>query len=254
MTKTSYLRYQWHAGYALFLKEWRSYFSTLLGSLFLFFFAIILGALPIYIGNFIARDQASLNALFESVPWVFLIFIPAITMRLWSEERNTGTIEILMTLPIAPITSVLAKFFSAWAFAGLGLILTFPFWITINILGDPDNAVALGGYIAAFILAGSLIAVGGFFSSLTKNQITAFITTTGMCFLLIVSGSRGVLSVFQDWAPEILLRFIAELSLLNHFLDMQRGLFSIQSLVYLFSLMGLFLFLNAAILDKVKAQ
>jgi ABC-2 type transport system permease protein len=175
-------------------------------------------------------------------------------MRLWSEERKSGTIELLMTLPISPVALVLGKFFAAWAFTCSALALTFPFWITVNLLGTPDNGVIIGGYLACFIVSGSLVAIGSFFSCLTKNQITAFITTTSVCFVLIVSGSRGVLSAFADWAPEFLYRFIAELSILDHFLDMQRGLFSLSGLVYFFSLTAIFLFLTIWSLDKVKAR
>ena len=145
--------------------------------MFLTIFVASTGAFAFYIGGFFDRGQADLYPFFPYHPWLYLLLVPAVAMRLWAEERKTGTIELLMTLPVSPVEAILGKFFAAWAFIGLALVCTFPMWITVNVLGDPDNGVILTSYLGSFLMAGAFLAIGSFVSAMTKNQVIAFIVS-----------------------------------------------------------------------------
>lgn len=169
--------------FIIFRRELASYFATPLAYIFIVIFLVMAGTFAFFIGNFFNRGQADLQPFFQFHPWLYLVLIPALSMRLWAEERKTGTIELFLTLPISMTQAVLGKFLAAWAFAGIALILTFPFWITVNILGSPDNGVILASYIGSFLMAGAYLAIGGALSALTKSQIIAFVVTAAVCFL-----------------------------------------------------------------------
>ena len=181
-------------------RELGAYFSTPLAYVFIVIFLALSGAMTFFMGAFFERGQADLNSFFSFHPWLYLFLIPAISMRLWAEERKTGTIELLLTLPIPTWIIVIGKFLAAWAFIAIALGLTFPLWITVNYLGSPDNGVILASYIGSLVMAGGYLSIGSFLSAVTKNQVIAFILTAVVCFLFLMSGVELVQSFFQGWA------------------------------------------------------
>jgi len=175
-------------------------------------------------------------------------------MRLWAEERKTGSIEILMTLPVSTTDAVLGKFLAAWGFIGIALSLTFSMWITVNVLGDPDNGVILAGYLGSFLMASAFLAIGSCISALTKNQVIAFIVAVTVCFLFTMSGLELVLNFFQAWAPELLVRTVASMSFLTHFTAIMKGVIELRDLVFFASLIAFWLFVNIVVIDLKKAS
>ncbi|HTI85041.1 MAG TPA: ABC transporter permease, partial [Alphaproteobacteria bacterium] len=186
---------------SVFRRELAAYFATPLAYVFIFIFLVLSGATTFFLGNFFERGQADLAPFFGFHPWLYLLLVPAIAMRLWADERKTGTIELLLTLPVSIGQAVVGKFLAAWAFAGIALALTFPMWITVNYLGSPDNGVILTSYIGSFVMAGSYLAIGAAFSALSKNQVIAFVLAAVFCLLFTVSGTPLVLNAFSTWAP-----------------------------------------------------
>ena len=238
----------------IFRRELASHFATPLAYVFIVIFLVLAGILTFFLGDFFGRGQADLRPFFLFHPWLYLILIPALSMRLWAEERKSGTIELFLTLPIRIGEAVLGKFLAAWCFAGIALLLTFPFWITVNYLGSPDNGVILASYIGSFLLAGALLAIGGAVSAATKNQVIAFVVTAAIAFLLTVAGSQVVLGVFAGWAPEGVVRAVAAASLLRHFGTVTAGVIDLRDLVYFLSIMIAFLAANAILVDLKKAD
>jgi len=177
-------------------RELGAYFGTPLAYVFVVIFVALTGAFAFFIGNFFERGQADLQPFFSYHPWLYLLLVPAIAMRLWAEERKAGTIELLMTLPISTGEAIVGKFLAAWIFIGIALVLTFPMWITVNVLGNPDNGVILASYIGSFLMAGAFLAIGSCVSALTKNQVIAFIVSVVVCFLFTVSGLPLVIDFF----------------------------------------------------------
>ena len=233
-------------------RELISYFATPVAYVFITIFLLLSGLFTFYLGNFFEIGQASLGSFFEWHPWLYLFLIPAITMRLWSEEKKSGTIELLTTLPVSTLNIVLGKFMAAWLFTFLALILTFPMWITVNYLGNPDNGVIMASYIGSFLMAGGYLSIGIFISSLTKNQVIAFIISVTVCFLFTVSGLPIVLDFFSNWAGEAITDVIASFSFLANYSDISRGIIDFRTLVYFLSLIFLFLYLNVITLDNSR--
>jgi ABC-2 type transport system permease protein len=240
--------------FTIFRRELTTYFSTPLAYVFIVIFLALSGALAFYAGAFFDRNQADLNSFFTFNPWLFLIFAPAIAMRLWSEERKSGTVEILMTLPITIGQAVVGKFFAAWVFLLLALALTFPLWLTINYLGDPDNTVIFGGYLGSWLMAGAFLGLCSCLSALTKNQVIAFILGAAVSFLFMMSGLTMVLSIFQGWAPAFIIDLVSSLSFLTHFNGIAKGVIDLRSVVYFISFIVLVLFLNTIIIEFKKAS
>ncbi|MGH6660557.1 MAG: ABC-2 transporter permease [Rhodospirillales bacterium] len=234
-------------------REIASYFATPLAYIFIVIFLALTGAFAFYVGGFFIREQADLEPFFVYHPWLYLMLIPAVAMRLWAEERKTGTIEVLMTLPVTATEAVLGKYLAAWGFAGIALALTFPMWITVNILGDPDNGVIMASYIGSFLMAGAFLAIGSCISSLTKNQVIAFIVAATVCFLFTLSGLELVLNFFRAWAPELLIRTIASMSFLSHFTAVTKGVIELRDLIFFASLIVFWLFANVVAVDFRKA-
>ncbi len=234
-------------------REFAGYFATPLAAVFITIFVAMTGALAFYIGNFFERGQADLYPFFAYHPWLYLFLVPAISMRLWAEERKSGTIELLMTLPISPLEAVAGKFLAAWAFIGLALALTLPMWLTANYLGDPDNGVIVASYLGSFLMAGAFLAIGAFISALTKNQVIAFILSATVCFLFVLSGMELVQKSLRGWLPEFVVTAFASMSFLSHFEQITRGVLSLHSLVFFVSLIAFFLFANVIALDQKKA-
>lgn len=237
---------------AIARRELTAYFSTPLAYVFLVAFVASAGAATFYFGGFMERRQADLTPFFDFHPWLYLVFIPAVGMRLWAEERRQGTSELLMTLPVTAWQAVLGKFLAAWAFVGIALALTFPIWISVNSLGSPDNGVILAGYVASLLMAGALVAVTSFASSLTNSQVIAFVLGVVASFLLLMSGLPLVLNLFTGWAPQYVVDLVASFSLLTHFDAVARGVLDMRSIVFFASLILLFLFLNRQVVEVWK--
>ena len=234
-------------------RELYGYFSTPVAYVFIVVFLFLTGIFTFYVGAFFEGSQADLEPFFRFHPWLYLFLIPAIAMRLWSKERKTGTIELLMTLPVSTWEAVLGKFLAAWYFSGVALGLTFPMWITVNYLGNPDNTVIVAGYIGSFLMAGGFLAIGSCISALTKSQVIAFVISVVICFLFILSGFPLVLDFFQGWAPQALIDAIASFSFLTHFDSIQKGVIDLRDLVYYAALIAFWLYANVVIIQTRKA-
>ncbi len=234
-------------------REFAAYFATPIATVFLVIFVALTGAFAFYVGGFFERGQADLSTFFIYHPWLYLILVPAIGMRLWAEESKSGTIELLMTQPISPWEAILGKFAAAWGFIGLALVLTFPMWFTVNVLGRPDNGVIVASYLGSFLMAGAYLAVASCISALTKNQVIAFVVAAAVCFLLVMSGLELVQNVFRAWAPAQLVSAIASLSFLSHFDNITKGLLDLPAIVFYVSLIVFALFANRIIIDLRKA-
>lgn len=239
---------------AVFRRELRSYFATPLAYVFIVIFLILMGTFTFYLGSFYERGQADLDAFFNYHPWLYLFLVPAIAMRLWAEERKTGSVELLMTLPITPWQAVLGKFLAAWVFTGIALVLTFPIWITVNYLGDPDNGAVLAGYVGSFLMAGGFLAIGSCLSATTSNQVIAFVVTVVVSFGFLLSGFPLVLDLFSSWAPQTIVDGIASLSFLTHFANISKGVIEVRDLVYFGLVIGTFLFANTIVLQWKQAD
>jgi ABC-2 type transport system permease protein len=235
-------------------RELVAYFASPLAYVFIVIFLAFAGALGFYLGGFFQRGQADLVSFFLFHPWLFMVLVPAIGMRLWAEERRSGTIELLMTLPVTPIEAVLGKFLAAWAFTTIALALTFPMWLTVNYLGEPDNGVILASYVGSWLMAGAFLALSSCISALTKNQVIAFVVGAAASFLFLVSGLDLVLDAFRAWAPAYLVDLVASLSFLTHFGTVTRGVIGLPTVVFLVSLMLLCLFINTQVIEIEKAR
>jgi ABC-2 type transport system permease protein len=239
---------------AVFMRELVGYFTTPVAYVFLIVFLALAGALTFYIGNFFDRNQADLEAFFAFHPWLYLFLIPAIAMRLWAEERKSGTVELLLTYPVSLWDAVLGKFLAAWLFAGLALVLTFPVWLTVNYLGSPDNGAILAGYIGSFMMAGGYLAIGSCISAATKNQVIAFVLAAALCFLFTLGGTSLVLGAAGSVFPPAIVELIASFSFLNHFEQIKKGVIDLRDVVFFLSVIGVFLFANTLVLDLKKGQ
>jgi ABC-2 type transport system permease protein len=233
-------------------RELNAYFATPVAWVFIVIFLLLQGTLTFSLGDFFDRNQADLLPFFQFLPWVFVLLVPAITMRLWAEERRLGTIELLLTLPISQTQAVVGKFLAAWAFCTLALALTFPFVVTVNVLGSPDNGMILAGYIGSVLIAGAFLSVGAAFSALTKNQVIAFVLGVAVCFVFAASSYPLVTDFLGRNAPT-LVGLARELSLVAHFENFTRGLIEARDLLFLVSFIGFWLFVNTVILEHRKA-
>jgi ABC-2 type transport system permease protein len=237
------------AVWAIFKREFAAYFATPLAYVFIVIFLFTMGAFTFYIGRFFESNIASLDIFFSYQPWLYLFFLPAIAMRLWAEERRTGTMELLLTLPVPLWATVVGKFLAAWAFTGVALALTFPIWITVNYLGHPDNGVIFASYIGSFLMAGAYLSIGACISATTKNQVIAFVVSVVVCFLFTISGAPLVLDFFRSWAPFVLVNAVASFSFLTHFIAISQGVIDLRDLIFFFSLIALFLAANIVVVD-----
>ena len=235
-------------------RELRSYFATPVAYVFIVIFLVLSSAFTFYLGNFYERGQADLLPFFSFLPWLYLFLVPAVSMRLWSEERKSGTIELLLTLPITMWQAVTGKFLAAWLFIGIALALTFPLWITVNYLGYPDNGVIFASYLGAWLMAGAFLAIGSCISAATRNQVVAFILTVVVCFLLVMAGFPLVLDAFRSWAPQVLVDAIASLSFLTHFSSISKGVIDLRDLLYFVLMTGFWLYASAIVIDLKKAD
>lgn len=238
---------------AVMRRELRGYFATPLAYVFIVIFLVLAGWFTFNFGNFYDGGQASLAPFFNYHPWLYLFLVPALSMRLWAEEHKTGTIELLMTLPLDVWQSVAGKFIAAWAFTALALALTFPVWITVNYLGEPDNGVIVAAYLGSLMMAGGFLAIGSFVSATTNNQVIAFIVTVVICFILLMAGFQPLLSPLVGWVPLPIIDAVASLSFLTHFASISKGVIDARDIVYFALLIGTFLYANVLVLHMKKA-
>jgi ABC-2 type transport system permease protein len=240
------------AAIAIALRELSAYFATPLAYVFLLMFSSLASVFTFHVGSFYARGQADLQPFFGFHPWLYLFLVSAIAMRLWAEERKTGTLELLLTQPVALWAAVLGKFLAGWLFLGLALLMTVPVWLTVNYLGDPDNGAILAAYLGSWLLAGGFLALGCFTSALTQNQVVAFILSAVLCFLFVMTGFPMVLDAFTGWAPAALVDAVASTSLLFHFQDLSRGVLSLADLGYFLVFIAGWLAATAIVIDMKK--
>lgn len=240
----------------LFMKEFTSYFKSPLGYVFLVIFLFGIGYLTFEPGrgSFFYLKEASLTPFFRYLPWMFLFLIPAVSMRLWAEEKKSGTIELLLTMPITIKQAVLAKFLASWAFIAVALLGTFPMIVTVLYLGNPDLGVIFLGYFAAFLMAGALLSIGGFFSALTKNQVVSFILTVCVSFLILMAGSPPVLEFISTFLPKYFVDLFESLSILNHFDSLERGVLSLGNIWFFAIMIGSWLYGSFILLKENKAN
>ncbi len=242
-----------HAVRTIFRRELAAYFATPLAYVFIVIFLALTGSFTFFLGNFFERGQADLQPFFLFHPWLYLFLVPAIAMRLWAEERRSGTIELLMTLPTTTFAAVLGKFLAAWVFAGIALLLTFPIWVIVNYLGEPDNGAILVSYVGSWLMAGAFIAIGACTSALTKNQVIAFVLAAAACFLFLMSGLDLVLAAFRPWAPPLVVDTVASFSFLTHFGQLTKGVIDLATLLFFGSLIVVCLIVNTLLVDLEKA-
>jgi ABC-2 type transport system permease protein len=242
-----------HNIYIIAKRDFQAYFATPVAYVFLVIFLAMTGSFAFFLGGFFSRGQADLVSFFSYHPWLYLALIPAISMRLWAEERNSGTIELLMTLPISTTEAVVGKFLAAWAFTAIALALTFPMWVTVNVLGNPDNGVIIASYIGSFFMAGAFLSIGACLSAGTKSQVIAFIMAATVCFLFTMSGLDLVLNFFRVWAPDVLVETIASFSFLTHFQAVTNGVIDLRDAIFFLSLIAFWLFANVIVVDMKKS-
>ncbi|MFA3789532.1 ABC transporter permease subunit [Aliiglaciecola sp. SL4] len=238
----------------LFKREIASFFATPVAYVFITIFLILSAVFAFFIGNLYEREQADLLPFFNFHPWLYLFLVPAIAMRTWSEERKSGSIELLMTLPISSLQAVIAKFLASWAVLGLSLLLTFPLWLTINYLGEPDNGVVVAAYLGSWLMAGAFLAIGMCMSAMTKNQVVAFILAVVVCFLFVVSGSNIVLDAFKNWAPSMLIDTVASFSFLTHYESLAKGVIALNDVGYFCISIVIWLYASLLIIERKKAD
>ena len=231
-------------------REFKGYFDTPVASVFMVIFLLLSGIFTFYVGHFFEQGNANLEPFFEGHPWLYLFLMPALSMRLWAEERRVGTFELLMTLPVTVWQAVWGKFLAAWCFALLNLSLTFPIWITVNYLGHPDNGVIIAGYLASSLVAASFLALGGCISALCRSQVVAFIISVTLCFLWMLTGFPLVVGFFESLSlPQIFMDTLSNFSINTNFSDMSKGLINLRQLLYFCSFIAMWLYMTVLIVS-----
>ena len=234
-------------------RELASYFTSPVAYVFLVIFLLMTGFFTFTAGNFFERGEASLAAFFGWHPWVYLVLVPAVGMRLWAEERRSGTLELLLTMPVTPWQVIVAKFVASWIFIGVALALTFPAIITVNVLGDPDNGVILAGYLGSLFLAGAYLAITCMTSAMTRNQVVAFILAVVICLFLILAGFNPVTDLLVRWASPAFVDTVAAFSVVTHYDGFQRGVIDLRDLLFFLSVIGFALFATGVIIRGHRA-
>jgi len=234
-------------------RELAAYFQSPVAYVFLVIFLLLAGVFTFTFGGFFERGEASLSAFFNWMPWLFLFLVPAVGMRLWSEERRLGTMELLLTMPVASWQAILGKFVASWLFLAIALALTFPMIVTVNWLGDPDNGVIASGYVGALLLAGAYLAISSMTSAMTRNQVIAFIVAVVLCLLLILVGFSPVTDMLSRWASPRVVESVARFSVLTHYDGFQRGVIESRDLLYFLSVMAFSLFATGVVIRGHRA-
>ncbi|HEX9397751.1 MAG TPA: ABC transporter permease [Burkholderiales bacterium] len=234
-------------------RELASYFSSPVAYVFLVIFLLLAGFFTFTAGSFFERGEASLAAFFGWHPWLYLVLVPAVGMRLWAEERRSGTLELLLTMPVAPWEAIVAKFLASWLFLAVALALTFPAIVTVNVLGEPDNGMIFAGYLGSLFLAGAYLAISCMTSAMTRNQVVAFILSVVLCLFLILAGFNPVTDLMVRWASPALVDTVAAFSVVTHFDNFQRGVIDLRDLAYFLSVIGFALFATGVIIRNHRA-
>ena len=243
----------WNNIKAIMKRELGGYFTSPIAYVFLIIFLLLTGFFTFTIGNFFERGEASLVSFFTWHPWLYLFLVPAVGMRLWSEERRLGTMELLLTMPLTTWQAIVGKFLASWVFLGLALALTFPVWITVNWLGSPDNGIILAGYVGSLFLAGSYLAISCMTSALTRNQVISFILSVMICLFLILAGYTPVTDLLTRFASPVVVDIIAAFSVMTHFEGFQRGVIDLRDFVFFASVIGFALFTTGVIIRSQRA-
>lgn len=235
----------------IFARELKGYFATPVAYVFLVIFLLLAGVLTFWVGRWFESGQANLLAFFNFHPWLYLVLMPAIAMRMWAEERNTGSIELLLTLPVTLKDAVLGKFLAAWAFAGIALMLTFPMWILVNYLGEPDNGVIFASYLGSWLMAGAFLSIGSCMSAATRSQVIAFVLTVvvGLAFLFF-----GLINAAGSLIPQGLADILAQLGFITHFNSISKGVLDLRDLLFFLTVIGVFLYATAVVIELKKAD
>ena len=247
------MRSHWAAISAVAKRELAAYFESPVAYVFLVIFLLLSGFFTFTFGGFFERGEASLAAFFNWLPWLFLFLVPAAGMRLWSEERRLGTLELLLTMPVASWQAILGKFLASWLFLAIALALTFPMIVTVNWLGDPDNGVIASGYVGALLLAGAYLAISSMTSAMTRNQVIAFIVAVVLCLLLILVGFTPVTDMLARWASPPVVESVARFSVLTHYDGFQKGVIDTRDLAYFLSVVAFSLFATGVIIRGHRA-
>ena len=237
----------------VFKRELSGYFTTPVALVFIVIFLFLAGGFTFNLGGYFERGQADMVVFFNFHPWLYLFLIPAVSMRLWAEERKSGTIELLLTLPVALSAAVVGKFLAAWAFAGIALTLTFPLWLTTNYLGEPDNGVILAGYLGSLLMAGAFLAIGSCISASTKSQVIAFIISVVICLLFMLAGIREVQGFLADWLPVQAVQVLGGFSFLTRFEAISRGVLDARDVLFFVSIIGVFVAATGVVVNMKKA-
>jgi ABC-2 type transport system permease protein len=243
----------WNNINAIMKRELGGYFTSPIAYVFLVIFLLLTGFFTFTIGNFFERGEASLVSFFTWHPWLYLFLVPAVGMRVWSEERRLGTLELLLTMPVTTWQAIVGKFLASWLFLGLALALTFPVVITVNWLGDPDNGVIFAGYLGSFLLAGAYLAISCMTSAMTRNQVISFILSVLICLFLILAGYTPVTDLLTRFANPVVVQVIAAFSVMTHFEGFQRGVIDVRDVIYFASVIGFALFTTGVIIRNQRA-
>ncbi len=243
----------WHNIKAVMKRELGGYFTSPIAYVFLVIFLVLTGFFTFTVGNFFERGEASLVSFFTWHPWLYLFLVPAVGMRLWSEERRLGTMELLLTMPITTWQAIVGKFLASWLFLALALVLTFPVIITVNYLGSPDNGVIAAGYVGSLMLSGAYLAISCMTSALTRNQVISFIISVVICLFFILAGYTPVTDLLTRWANPVVVNVIAAFSVMTHFEGFQRGVLDTRDILFFVSLIGFALFTTGVIIRNQRA-
>ncbi len=237
-------------------RELSGYFNSPVAYVFIVIFVLFANFFSFMLGGLFERGQANLEAFFTWHPWLFMVFVPAVGMRLWAEERRLGTLELLLTMPITSWQAIVGKFVASWIFLGLSLLLTFPIVFTVNYLGDPDNGVIFAGYVGSFLMAGAFLAITCATSALTRSQVVSFIVSVVICFGLILAGFEPAVEFMRSVAgfSDRLVDVVVSFSVMTHFMNFQKGVLVIGDLVFFFSVILFSLFSTAVILRNLRTN
>ena len=243
-----------HRTRAIIKRELSGYFGSPVAYVFIIIFLVMSGFFTFSVSGLYELGQADLRAFFQWLPWIFLFLVPAVGMRLWAEERRTGTIELILTMPVTLTEAVAGKFLAAWLFVGIALALTFPLVLTVVYLGDPDLGAIVCGYVGGFLMAGAYLSVGCMTSALTRNQVISFILSVVVCLFLVLAGWPPVTDILAGWAPMWLVDVVSGFSFMPHFASMERGVIDLRDLLYFVSVMFFMLFSNGVILQNRRSS
>lgn len=239
---------------AVFRREFGSYFATPLAAVFIVIFLLLAGVFTFYLGDFYEAGQADLQAFFRFHPWLYLLLVPALSMRLWAEERKSGSLELLLTLPLTRWQAVLGKFLAAWAFMGLALLLTTPIWATVAWLGDPDHGVIIASYAGSWLMGGAMLALGGCLSALTRSQVVAFVLTALACLLFLLAGFPLALNAVREVAPQAWVDAAGALSFLTHYQAITRGVLDLRDLLFFLASILAWLLATVVVIELKQAD